>query len=161
MVSIFQFSLIAKALAQVFTGQVYLMTEHATSDECQAQLECDCCSSDIVFLTDKVFVMADRCIHNNTYFRGTYTAIDEYLTLKFSQFSVEEIYNDTTEESRYEKNNLKIPSARFYITTCNTNKSILQATDLKVLTKAFKEPAEKAERKIKALKESRAWALLQ
>ena len=146
--------------AQVFSGQVYVMTEQFSADGCKPQIECDCCSSDILFLTDKEFVMVDKCIYNDSYFRGTYMKTEEYLTLTFEQFVVNETYSDETEETKVEKQNFKIPAIKFYTTTCNGDNLILQRTDLKVLTKAFQESKEKADRAMKELKNTRAWGQL-
>jgi len=153
--------LLHTALAQPFSGQVYVMTDQFTADTCRPQIECDCCSSDIVFITDKEFVMVDKCIHNDSYYRGMYTVTKEDLTLKFDQFVVKETYNDKTKETKIEKRNLKIGSINFYITTCKTDNFALSRTDLKVLTKAFKESSEKANQTIKELKKGEVWRQLQ
>jgi hypothetical protein len=149
------------ARAQKFSGQVYVMTENFTSDRCRPQIECDCCSSEIVFLTDATFIMVGRCIHNDSYYKGTYIVGKGDLTLKFDQLVVKETYNDETEEVKIETKDLKIGSAKFHVTSCNTDNVVLQRTDLKVLTKAFKESQEKGQQIIDELKKTKAWEQLQ
>jgi len=105
--------------------------------------------------------MIDKCIHNDSYYRGTYTVTKDYLTLKFDQIVVKETYNDETKETKVEKRSLKITTIEFYITTCKTDNFALSRTDLKVLTKAFKEASEKANQTIKDLKKTKAWGQLQ
>jgi hypothetical protein len=153
--------LLHNALSQPFSGQVYVMTDHFTTDRCRPQIECDCCSSDIVFITDREFVMVDKCMYNDSYYRGKYTVTKEDLTLMFDQFVVKETYNDDTKETKIEKRNLKITSINFYISNCKAGDLELQRTDLKVLTKAFKESSEKTDQTIKELKKTKAWGQLQ
>jgi hypothetical protein len=150
---------LADVSGQTFSGQVYVMTEHFAAGKCQPQIECDCCSSDILFLSDKEFVMIDRCIYNDCYYRGAYTVSKGYLTLTFNQFVVCEIYDDISEKTEIKKQNLNIDPARFYITNCDDTVT-LQRTDLKVLTKAFKDSKEKAGMKINELKKTTAWEQL-
>jgi hypothetical protein len=148
------------ASAQQFSGHRYVMTEHFTTDTCRPQIECDCCSSDILFISDKEFVMIDRCLYNDSYYRGTYSVTKENLTLNFRQIVVKETYVEETETTKVEKRNLKIVPFRFYITNCETDDFILQRTDLKVLTKAFREKKENADGEIKELKKKDAWKQL-
>jgi hypothetical protein len=155
------FGLAYTTFGQVFSGQVFVMTEHLSADRCEPQIECDCCSSDIFFLTDKTFVMMDKCIHNDSYYRGTYTLTNENLTLNFDQFVIKEIYSDETEETKIEKQNLKIKPIRFHVSTCKEDHLTLQRTDLKVLTKAFKESNEKSAKMISELKKTDPWKKLQ
>jgi hypothetical protein len=155
------FGLADTTFGQVISGQVFVMTEHSSADRCQPQIECDCCSSDILFLTDKKFIMVDKCIHNDSFYRGTYTVATENLTLKFDQFVINEIYNDEAEEIKIAKQNLKITPIRFYISTCKAGNLTLQRTDLKVLTNAFQESNEKAAKKISELKKTKTWKQLQ
>lgn len=105
--------------------------------------------------------MMDKCIHNDSYYRGTYTLTNENLTLNFDQFVIKEIYNDETEETKIEKQNLKIKPIRFYVSSCKTDNLTLQRTDLKVLTKAFKESNEKSSKMISELKKTDIWKKLQ
>lgn len=148
------------AYAQTLSGQVYVMTEDFADDGCQPQIECDCCYSNVIFLTDKDFVFIDRCIHNDVYFRGTYTLAKEHLSLNFAQFIIIETYDDETEKTKIEKQVRSIAPAKLFITTCKTGNVVLQRTDLKVLTKAFSEPRHKADEMIEQLKSGAVWRQL-
>lgn len=108
------FGSINTTIAQSLAGHVYIMTEHLGDGECWILLECDCCSADIFFLTEKEFVMVDRCIHNESYYKGTYTTNKDNLVLNFDQFAVNETYNDVTEETKLEKRNQKIAGKILY-----------------------------------------------
>lgn len=55
------------SLGQSFKGQVYQLAENFIEDGCRVNPECDCCSSDLIFLTDKQFSLIARCIFNDTY----------------------------------------------------------------------------------------------
>ena len=53
--------------------------------------------------------MVDKCIYNDSYYRGTYTVTKDYLTLKFDQFVVKETYNDNKRnENRKEKSKIAL-----------------------------------------------------
>jgi hypothetical protein len=60
-----------------------------------------------------------------------------------------------------EVRDLKINPAKFYITICKPGHIILQRINLKVLTKAFNESEAKGKPRIKELKSSKVWELLQ
>lgn len=103
--------------------------------------------------------MIDNCLYNDSFYKGTYRISDGLLTLTFNQTSVVEIYNEET-GINIEKKPLKLKQVVFYITSCGPETSVLQRTDLKVLTKAFKVGQDSAEKIKNRLTESNAWQLL-
>lgn len=151
----------ASVFPQTLSGHVYVLTESFSQDGCKPMIECDCCSSDIVFMTDKEFVMIDRCLHNDSFYKGKFEVNKENLTLKFNQLVVKEIYNENTQETKTEKKNLKIEPVKFYITSCGTDKLVLQRLGIKVLTKAFNVTLDSEEKIKKEIKESKAWKILE
>src|SRR6188768_3314682 len=80
--------------AQTFTGQVYTLAQDFSSDKCEAFAECDCCSSDIFFLSNDKFCFISRCISGDSYFNGTYSIKSNKLKLTFNKKYVDEITDD-------------------------------------------------------------------
>jgi hypothetical protein len=89
---------------QTFTGQVYTLAQDFSADKCEAFAECDCCSSDIFFLSTDKFCFISRCISGDSYFAGTYSIKSNKLKLTFSKKYVDEItdedYNVTKLETK-------------------------------------------------------------
>jgi hypothetical protein len=89
---------------QTFTGQVYMLAEDFSNDKCEAFAECDCCSSDIFFVSKNRFCFISRCISGDSYFTGAYSVQSNILKLIFDKKYVDEItdeeYNVTKLETK-------------------------------------------------------------
>lgn len=131
------------AWAQNLSGQVFIQGEIEVTNSCRPQIECDCCTTDLAFISNTEVVIIDRCIHNDIYYRGTYKVSGHYLNIDFSQFIVKENYNEETEKVSLERQSLKIDPITYSISSCGHIDFVLQRTDLKALTRAVRLPADK------------------
>jgi hypothetical protein len=98
------------AFGQKFTGQVFLLTEDFSEDKCEVIAQCDCCATDLFFLSDKDFAMVDRCLYNDSYYKGTYLITGNVLTLTFNQRVVNEIVEKQTNKVKNEIKKIRVTS---------------------------------------------------
>jgi hypothetical protein len=154
------FGLSSVIFGQDFSGKVFVQTEDFSNDRCAPRIECDCCASEIIFTSTSYFVMVDRCIHNDTFYKGTYVVSKDQVELKFQQSIVSESYDETNETSELIRQNTNIGPLRYSISTCSLGETILQRTDLKVLTLAFRLSADQEEKIKKELKDRGVLELL-
>ena len=144
---------------QTFTGQVFMLTEYFLDDKCEVIAECDCCSTDLFFLTDKEFGMVNRCLYNDSYYRGTYSVKSTGLTLTFKQKVVNEIINEETNKIKNEPKTVEIKPYQFTISKCDT-KIRLQHTTIKDFKNGSRYSVTREKELIKELKGTEAWKLI-
>ena len=144
---------------QTFTGQVFMLTEYYWDDKCEVNAECDCCSTDLLFLTDTEFGMVNRCLYNDSYYRGTYSVKANELTLTFKQKVVNEIINEETNKIKNAPKTVEIKPYQFTISKCDT-KTRLQHTTIKDFKNGSRYSLTREKELIKELKETEAWKLI-
>lgn len=59
------------------SNTLYLLAPHFNSKDCEAFGECDCCTSNYLFLDNKTFIAVDYCLEVDTYYSGKYNITDE------------------------------------------------------------------------------------
>jgi hypothetical protein len=116
------------AFGQSVTGQVFMLTERFSDDNCEVVAQCDCCSTDLFFLTDKDFALVNRCLYNDSYFKGTYTIKNSKLILNFRQKEVTEIINEQTNQKNNVLKKLKIDPHVFSLTMCDKKVRLIHET---------------------------------
>lgn len=81
-------------------GQIYFFAPELDSATGKATGGCDCCSSNLLFLNDSVFVAVDYCIGNDTYYKGTYKVGSNSITFRCDSLRVdrEENWETDTDE---------------------------------------------------------------
>jgi hypothetical protein len=79
---------------QTLTGQVFMIADSFSDDKCEVAPECDCCSSDLYFLTKDKFCFVAQCISGDTYYTGTYSIDSNKLRLIFDNKYLDEITDD-------------------------------------------------------------------
>jgi hypothetical protein len=103
---------------QSFKGQVFLLAEDFQEAECKAFGECDCCTSDILFLSADRFCYISRCLSGDEYFAGTYSIKSAKLKLTFDKKSVREITDSEYEVTSLETRTVAIEPTEFDVTKC-------------------------------------------
>lgn len=132
-----------QANRQSLAGKIFLFAPELDSKTCTVTGACDCCSSNILFLSDSSFLMIDYCEANYSYSKGIYYMDNSSLRLRLDKLSVNKDYNweketDTTgsvtAEYFYKVENLKPTSIIYQRQDCNgsiifKNKSEFGAID--------------------------------
>lgn len=78
-------------------GQIYFFAPELDSATVKATGGCDCCSSNLLFLNDSVFVAVDYCIGNDTYYKGTYKVHNNSISFRCDSLRVDREENWETE----------------------------------------------------------------
>ena len=120
---------------------------------------CDCCASDLFLITDKEFGMVNRCLYNDSYYRGTYSASDNKLILTFKQKVVNEIIDEQTNKKRNLAKKIKIVPIEFTISVCD-NKVRFQHATTKNLKNGSRYTFDIEKQELKELKGIEAWKLI-
>ena len=147
---------------QTFTGQVYQLAESFLEEKCSVNPECDCCSNDLIFLSDKEFALITRCIYNDSYFTGTYVSTADKLILTFKPSVVNEIVDEETKEINNQKKKSEIKPSTFRVSDCGQNRLRLEYDhmDGKDFKNGTRHSPTKEKEIIERLKRTPAWKML-
>jgi len=115
-------------LGQPFVGQVFMVAENFTEDKCEVFAECDCCSSEIFFLSADKFCFVSKCISGDTYYKGTYTWNSSKLKLRFDKKYVEEITDEDYKVTKLETRVKNSDLVEFDIRRCGQKLRLTHAT---------------------------------
>ena len=126
---ILAFGLQCFAYGQTFTGQVYIIAEYFSDDKCESYAECDCCSSDLYFLTADKFCFVSKCISGDTFYKGTYTVTSNKLTLTFDNKYVTELTDEEYNIIGQETKEDKIDNIEFNIDKCGQKLRLTSLTN--------------------------------
>jgi hypothetical protein len=85
-------SLASEMNCHALEGKLYFFAPEFDSTNLVATGECDCCSANIAFLDDSIFLNIDYCEDGCTYVKGKYQINDQELTLNYDSVTVEKIY---------------------------------------------------------------------
>lgn len=118
------------AFGQIFSGQVFEIAENFTTDKCEVFAECDCCSSDIFFLSADKFCFVSRCMSGDSYFKGTYTVNSDKLTLTFDKKYIDEITDEDYNVVKLETKEKDLKLIEFDITKCGQKIRLMHPTTL-------------------------------
>jgi hypothetical protein len=80
---IFVFGIQEICSSQNFSGQVFLLSKEFIEDKCEVNAGCDCCGTDLFFLSKTKFGFVSRCLSGDTYFTGTYSLKAKYSKIEF------------------------------------------------------------------------------
>jgi len=78
---------------QSLEGKIFFFAPELDQTTCQATGACDCCSYNILFITDSTFVLIDYCETGYSYNKGSYMLDNTSLTLKVDKLMVDKTYN--------------------------------------------------------------------
>jgi hypothetical protein len=117
---------------QPLTGQVFILADDFSDDKCEAFGECDCCTSDIFFLSSDKFCYISRCISGDSYFTGAYSTDSSKLKLTFDKKYVVEITDEDYTVTKLETRTTEIKPAEFDITKCGPIPAIKSFYDSRV-----------------------------
>src|SRR6476619_7165535 len=91
---IFILGLYRICLSQNFSGQVFLLSREYFEDKCEVYAGCDCCGTDLFFLSSTKFSFINRCLSGDTYYTGTYSVKSSTLSLIFNKKHLSEIVSE-------------------------------------------------------------------
>lgn len=74
-------------------GQLYIFAPELDSATCEATGNCDCCSSNLLFLDDSIFVAVDYCLDIDTYYKGKYKIKDSTISFISNSLRVDKEVN--------------------------------------------------------------------
>lgn len=146
-------------LGQDFTGQVFILSEGYDEVKCEDVAECDCCATDLFFLTSTQFGLINRCLSGDSYFSGTYTLKMNKLKLNFNRKYVNEIVDEEYNVTGYRTQQTKIDPVEFDVIQCGQKIRLTHSktTDWKNGSR-YSKPEEKIE--LNKLLTSKAWKQL-
>ncbi len=144
---------------QQLSGQVFILAEKYDNKTCEIEADCDCCASDLFFLNGKDFALINRCLFNDTYFKGTYRASNGKLTLTFKQKHVVEVVNEETNKITHTVTKTKIAPYVFSIDMCEKNIRLTHLT-IKDFSNGFRYSPEKEKELKTELYKTEAWKLI-
>lgn len=75
------------------SNTLYLLAPDFNSKECEAFGECDCCTSNYLFLDNENFICVDYCLDIDTFYSGKYKITDDTVQLKYNTTIVQKEYN--------------------------------------------------------------------
>jgi|GEM_PF-1614686 len=144
--------------SQSLKEQSFLLTDRLL-DECNVNAMCDCCASDLVFVSDNKFVLVDYCTDHGTYYTGIYRLTNDKLSLEFNQIKVEENFDYDKNELTEKKESCKCPTIEFQIRKCK-NGIILDNLIKPEFRYGTREQREIETERVSKLKNSKAYKLL-
>ena len=125
--------------------------------DCTIENRCDCCLSDLFFISDKEFALIDYCEAGGTYTTGTYSRLKNKVTLTFKQCVVSEDSDYLTEKREIKKKDVKVEPIEFEFTKCGQKTETIE--NLK--TKSYRYGVKQSDKNdFTELKTSKAWKLL-
>jgi len=74
-------------------GQAYLFAPDLDTTNCTVSGECDCCSSNILFVDDSNFIAIFYCVADEQIQKGTYNIKDDKVYLQYDSIEVNKNYN--------------------------------------------------------------------
>ena len=75
------------------SNQLYLLAPEFDSKNCESYGECDCCSSNYLFLDNENFISVDYCLETNTFYSGKYKVQNDSLKFNYNPTIVLKEYN--------------------------------------------------------------------
>lgn len=75
------------------SNKLYLLAPDFDSKKGESFAECDCCSSNYLFLDNNNFICVDYCLETDTFYSGKYTIENEEIKLKYNSTIVKKSYN--------------------------------------------------------------------
>jgi hypothetical protein len=113
---------------QTFMGQVFLLSEDYEESKCEAFGECDCCTSDVFFMTADKFYYVSRCISGDAYFTGTYSTKSNKLKLTFDKKFVREVTDSEYNVTGLETKTTDIKPTEFDVAKCGQKVRLIHPT---------------------------------
>lgn len=74
-------------------GKAYFFGPAFDKKSCTVIAECDCCSSNILFLNERDFIAISYCEAEQEFLKGHYQIIGESVVLNYNSLSVDKEYN--------------------------------------------------------------------
>ena len=145
--------------SQNLKEQSFLLTDRLL-DDCNVNAMCDCCASDLIFVSENKFVLVDYCTDHGTYYTGTYRLINNKLSLEFKQIKVVEDFDYGNNQLTDKKESCDCPAIEFQIRKCKNGGLILDNFKKPELRYGTREQKEYETERVSKLKDSKAFKLL-
>lgn len=94
------------------SGKAYFFGPNFDKKNCTIIAECDCCSSNILFLNERDFIAICYCESEQEFLKGRYQVIGENVVLNYNSLSIDKEYNY---EKEVDSTGADIPD--YFITT--------------------------------------------
>jgi hypothetical protein len=148
------------AFGQVtFSGQVFILSKDFIEEKCEVIAQCDCCATDLFFLSTNKFAFVSRCLSGDIYSTGTYSLKNNKLKLNFLKKYVEEEVDEQYKIIGYKHSETNMQPIEFEVVRCGQK---IRLTQLKETERKngsrYDQSSEKV--KLKKLTESIAWKQL-
>lgn len=111
-------ALVRTGISQDLSGQVFLIAEQFNDDKCEVVADCDCCGTELFFVSDKKFVFVSRCLSGDSYLSGTYALKMNKLTLTFGKKYLAEVVDDDYNVTQYKTKLTKVYKVEFDVKQC-------------------------------------------
>lgn len=144
---------------QKFAKQIYLLSDHFSKETCEVDAACDCCASELIFLTKREFALIDRCLHNDTYLRGTYVTKVNGITLNFRPVVISQLYEERTQNEKHEKKRLAMAPLVLQIRPCGQDEVMLGHPTIREYQYGSRRKEVNEKEIIRRLKKSKVWKL--
>ena len=82
-----------------FKNKLFFIGPELDSASAKIVADCDCCGSDLAFISDSTFLFASYCLEGDSYSKGKYLIQGKKLNLYFDSLTVSTIYNAEIEDS--------------------------------------------------------------
>lgn len=83
------------------SGTLFFIGPELDSIHAQIIAECDCCASDLAFLSDSSFIYVERCLEGDGFVKGSYLAFDNYVFLRIDENTVSSSFGILDPETTY------------------------------------------------------------
>jgi hypothetical protein len=154
----------ATLVGQDFTGQAYVLTRDLDEATCRTASACDCCFSELIFIDASRFGLIRRCIHNDTYYGGTYAVTQSELKLIFKSFSVKETienFDEANEKTINTNTESDIKTTEFEIGSCQPGFVRLINSQIMDFSNGVRVRPDREAAIFKHLKTKKAWTIVQ
>jgi hypothetical protein len=143
----------------VFTGQVFILSKDFIEDKCVVSAPCDCCATDLYFLSVDKFAFVSRCLSGDVYTAGTYSTNNNKLKLRFRKKYVEEETDEQYKLIGYKHSETSMQPVEFKIVRCGQKIRLTRHKETMWQNGSrYDQSSEKS--KLKKLEESIAWKQL-
>ena len=144
---------------QKFSRQVYILSDHFLKEKCEVSAPCDCCASDLIFLTKTKFTLVDRCMAHETYLTGRYKVAKSKLTLKFKHVVIDNTSDETSKKELVEKKEMNLDPLILQINSCG-DEFVLEHPSIKEYKYGARQTTRNDKEIIATLKKSKVWKVL-
>lgn len=83
----------AKESEITLAGSNYFFAPQFDAEKCEGIAECDCCSSNVLFLDNTRFITICPCESDESVYKGTYKVLNDKVVLNYDTLEVQSVYD--------------------------------------------------------------------